>query len=801
MSRQKRDLYGISLAIRPEETFQQTVDSGLAAYLDGLSCDAGAVLERNERGDGTVSYDLVSSIPADPHTVESFRAARDRLPGGEDDPTAQSLPIVGRTPDGSSYYAFTLPEFGVLLLGAPGEALDGTTVDALEPLNEKFAAVCQHKRTDTRHRQGKDRFEAVFETIQEPAVNIVFEDCQPIVRRINPAFEETFGYDSGEILGENLNDWIVPDGGDEREVAGHLDQQAIQGRSTTREVRRQTADGVGDFLYRGVPVETPEHDEHFGLYVDITDEKARQRRLERLYRETEEILAGSDREAIAEQTVAAAEQLFENGLAAVHLYDRTEEALLPAATTADAAAILDHESTTYRDRNTIVWEVYSSGTPASIRDTTAFDGTLPGGWTTLGSAVVLPLGDHGVFVVSALEAGAFDEGDFYLARVLSTFAENALKKARRVQGLAGVQQVTRETLNATTHEEVAETVLDRIPEVLDQPLSAIWEYDAGQEALVPVAAAAKSRELFEEIPTFSGDGSLAWRAFQEGEVTVVQDVESHPEAYNDDSVVRSETFVPIDGFGVLVTGSTRTGSFGQSERQLLETLGANLETTMRLISRRKDMELLDQVLARILRHNIRNDLTVIRGFAREIKECCEGDSTSRAERIIDHSESLETTAEHATEIRDVVMNREQREWLSLQRVVDETVRELRDEYPGARIDTTVECSPAVVAHPDLPVAVRHIVENGIEHDDGDAPPHVRVRLFETPEGVALEVADDGPGIPEYETEVLARHGESALEHGSGAGLWIVDRVVDYSGGSVQFESSGEGTVVTVRFDQ
>jgi PAS domain S-box-containing protein len=791
-----RKLYEISLAIGPEESLQGTVDSALSAYLDVLRCDVGAVLERNETPDGR-RYGLVGAVPGEPHTAEPFRAGVDRLSDGAD----VSLPIVGETRDGSQYYVMDLPGFGALLLGSERGGLDGVTVGALEPLNEKLADACRGKRVEAQLREERNRFEAVFETIQEPLVNVVFEDGEPIVRRVNPAFEETFGYTERDLLGENLNEWIVPDGTATGEEAEELDQQAIRGESTTREVRRQTADGTGDFLYRGVPVATTETNEHFGLYVDITEEKARQRKLEGLYEKTEGILAGEDRDAVARQTIAAAEELFEDALAGVHLYDRTEEALAPAATTGDVSAVFDGEPGSYTNQDTVVWEVYSSGSPVSIQDTTTFDGTIPGGETPMGSVMLLPLGDHGVLIISGVETAAFDEADFYFARVLSTFSETALDQAQRAEGLEGIQQVTRATLDATTHEEAAETVLERIPEVLDQPLSAIWEHDSGQGELVPVAAAAKSEALFGEIPTFSGDESLAWKAFQNRELTVVQDVESHPDAYNDDSVIRSEILVPIGEFGVLATGSTRTGSFGESEQQLLETLGANLETTMRLIDRRREMELLDQVLARILRHNIRNDLTVIRGFAREIMDGCEGEPASQAARIIDHCENLAATAEHATEIRHIVMNREQREWLSLQVLLEDVARELREEYPGARIETTFECSPAVVAHPDLPVAVRHLLENGIEHHTGESRPHVRARLFETPDGVALEVTDDGPGIPDHEVDVLARHGESALEHGSGAGLWIVDRVVDYSGGTIEFDASEEGTVVTVEFEQ
>jgi signal transduction histidine kinase len=96
--------------------------------------------------------------------------------------------------------------------------------------------------------------------------------------------------------------------------------------------------------------------------------------------------------------------------------------------------------------------------------------------------------------------------------------------------------------------------------------------------------------------------------------------------------------------------------------------------------------------------------------------------------------------------------------------------------------------------------VRHAVENGIEHDDSDEP-HVEVRAAALDNGAVIEVEDDGPGIPESEIEPLVAGEETRLVHGSGAGLWILDRVVQYSGGTVEFDTDSDGTVVRLIVDQ
>jgi sensor histidine kinase regulating citrate/malate metabolism len=62
----------------------------------------------------------------------------------------------------------------------------------------------------------------------------------------------------------------------------------------------------------------------------------------------------------------------------------------------------------------------------------------------------------------------------------------------------------------------------------------------------------------------------------------------------------------------------------------------------------------------------------------------------------------------------------------------------------------------------------------------------------------LTVADDGPGIPEHETGAVESGRETALEHGSGLGLWVVAWGAAAVGADVDYaERDPRGTSVTV----
>ncbi|WP_459987600.1 ATP-binding protein, partial [Natrinema sp. JCM 9743] len=65
--------------------------------------------------------------------------------------------------------------------------------------------------------------------------------------------------------------------------------------------------------------------------------------------------------------------------------------------------------------------------------------------------------------------------------------------------------------------------------------------------------------------------------------------------------------------------------------------------------------------------------------------------------------------------------------------------------------------------------------------------------------LTLTVADDGPGIPPEERELLEGDREiTQLRHASGLGLWLVNWVVTQAGGRLTFhDNEPRGTVVTL----
>jgi len=147
---------------------------------------------------------------------------------------------------------------------------------AIRDISDLLAAEAERDRE-------RDRFRSLFEHLPDPVIDTRFVDGEPIIESVNPAFERVFGHEESDVVGESVNDVLVPR---EDEVADELDQRAHAEETVSAELTRETADGDRHFLFRGIPYYTPadEDVQAFGIYTDITDQYERERHLQVLHR-------------------------------------------------------------------------------------------------------------------------------------------------------------------------------------------------------------------------------------------------------------------------------------------------------------------------------------------------------------------------------------------------------------------------------------------------------------------------------------------------------------------------------------
>ena len=216
-----------------------------------------------------------------------------------------------------------------------------------------------------------------------------------------------------------------------------------------------------------------------------------------------------------------------------------------------------------------------------------------------------------------------------------------------------------------------------------------------------------------------------------------------------------------------------------------------------------------QVLNRVLRHDLRNDMNVVDGYAELLATSVREDPDraceyadiirQRARDLVELSDkartldALVTDAETVTEVVDVVA------------MIRSHTEQLRAEHPEVELTTSLPESAVVSAVPILGSAFDNLLENAVEHNDRERPTvDVSAAVVRPPDAdgaahLRVRIRDDGPPIPENDREVLRRGSETALEHASGLGLWLVSWIVSASGGTIEFDpADGRGNVVTVR---
>jgi PAS domain S-box-containing protein len=130
---------------------------------------------------------------------------------------------------------------------------------------------------------GAARWRYLVEHIQDAVVEFEIGEDGPIVRGVNQSFVDVFGYDRATIRGASLNEYIVPQWLDDE--AAELDARTAAGEVNYGRVERETADGLREFLYRGIPYRA-EHEaiDGFAVYTDLTEVNCYERQFDVLNR-------------------------------------------------------------------------------------------------------------------------------------------------------------------------------------------------------------------------------------------------------------------------------------------------------------------------------------------------------------------------------------------------------------------------------------------------------------------------------------------------------------------------------------
>ncbi|MFC7059155.1 histidine kinase N-terminal 7TM domain-containing protein [Halovenus salina] len=218
-----------------------------------------------------------------------------------------------------------------------------------------------------------------------------------------------------------------------------------------------------------------------------------------------------------------------------------------------------------------------------------------------------------------------------------------------------------------------------------------------------------------------------------------------------------------------------------------------------LRKRERDLDLLKQIHSRVLRHNIRNQLTVLKGQTFAIADQDDGTFDEQTQLIRETADTLLEYSEKATDLRDIIDSEAENTSGTLTGTTRQELSRLREEYPTVEVESRIDEDVYVRSHPDIHRAIRELLHNAVAHNSDDSK-RLRVTVTNTDDKGVFRVEDNGPGISNTEIETLEAGEETALQHTSGIGLWMVRLLVDKSGGTLSFDQDTEvgGTSAEIR---
>lgn len=326
-------------------------------------------------------------------------------------------------------------------------------------------------------------------------------------------------------------------------------------------------------------------------------------------------------------------------------------------------------------------------------------------------------------------------------------------------------------------------------------------------------------QLFENIPEPAAEYEI-----DDGEITLTRGNDPFVEQFG------VEPPMSITTFNDVAAGLASEAEPAELDRTLLERGRVATEVVRETVSGRRWFELRSathprggfvlyfditethlreqqvRVLSRVLRHNLQNNLTVARGYARMIEQRADREELeTNAEKICAAVEELLEIAERTETVRDhLEENPPKPEWTEITSIVEERVSTARDSYPDVEFAVDRPDEIWAEAHPTLGLVLAVLFEKLVEYNDHPEPAvsvTVEARTEDGTTSVVIRITDNGDGLPDQELIPIRTSEEpSQLEHATGVDLWMANWFIDQFGGVLDAETSAAGTTFDITLE-
>ena len=347
--------------------------------------------------------------------------------------------------------------------------------------------------------------------------------------------------------------------------------------------------------------------------------KERERTLTALQESTRDLIHTESPEEIGHVIVDAVTEDLALTDALVYLFDTSENNLEPVSASFPLRSYNGEPESLAAGDDSPIWTCFVSGEPRtieassmSIMPSTGFDDR---------QTLAIPLGNHGVLVVAAVQGETFDEQRQNLVGLVGTTAEAAFdrvesqanlrerdailqKRNQHLQRLNDINTIIREVdqalIQATTREEIQHVVCEQLTNSDRFRFAWIGGGDDADAELAPQAWSGDGRGYLDSVSLREGDtlAEPAIRAAQTGEVTVVSNVADDLRSgqWRKEAFMRefqSVISVPLTHgsitHGVLTVYADRPGVFREMEQTVFAELGGMIANTLNAVETKQSL--------------------------------------------------------------------------------------------------------------------------------------------------------------------------------------------------------------------
>ena len=206
----------------------------------------------------------------------------------------------------------------------------------------------------------------------------------------------------------------------------------------------------------------------------------------------------------------------------------------------------------------------------------------------------------------------------------------------------------------------------------------------------------------------------------------------------------------------------------------------------------KELERVKDEVVSIVSHELKQPLTVILGYGQMLAEGLNGPNQVFAQKICGQAERLNRMIRDFLDIARLESGRQQikRQPFPLDRLVTEALETVQTSATKKGIQVNAETPDSAASYNGDESLLAHALLNLLDNAVKFSAPGttVTVRLKEEENRFIVQVADQGPGIPDEERERVfgkfQRGSRTAKDEGFGLGLHLVHQIIEGHGGTI-----------------